>query len=169
MDFKRDILPLKNIIFRTALRITLNREEAEDIVQDCLVKIWKQTQEGANIQNLESYALTMSRNLALDRKKLSANNVISLNEEVHDHEDEHQLTPDQQLIKSENTSLIEQLVNKLPEKQRTVMQLRDVEGKSYKEIADILSITESDVKVTLFRARKEVKEQYLKVGIFDSK
>lgn len=169
MDFKRDILPLKNIIFRTALRITLNREEAEDIVQDCLVKIWKQTQEGIEIQNLESYALTMSRNLALDRKALATNRVISLVEEVHDHEDEQQLNPAEQLIKAESTSLVEQIVNQLPEKQRTIMQLRDIEGKSYKEIADILSITESDVKVTLFRARKEVKERYLKVGIFNAR
>ena len=169
MDFKRDILPLKNIIFRTALRITLNREEAEDIVQDCLVKIWKQTQTGAEIQNLESYALTMSRNLALDRKKLSANRVISLVEEQHDTQDEHQVLPDEQLMRDETTSIIEQIVNRLPEKQRTVMQLRDIEGKSYKEIAEVLSITESDVKVTLYRARQQVREEYLKVGIFQSK
>ena len=169
MDFKRDILPLKNIIFRTALRITLNREEAEDIVQDCLVKIWKQTQMGAEIQNLESYALTMSRNLALDRKKLSANRVISLVEEQHDTQDEHQVLPDEQLMRDETTSIIEQIVNRLPEKQRTVMQLRDIEGKSYKEIAEVLSITESDVKVTLYRARQQVREEYLKVGIFQSK
>lgn len=168
MDFQRDILPLKNIIFRTALRITLNREEAEDIVQDCLVRIWKQTQEGTQIQNLESYALIMARNLALDRKALARNNVISLVEEVHDHEDEHQLAPDEQLIRTESVSRIEQIVNSLPEKQRTIMQLRDIEGKSYKEIADILSISESDVKVTLFRARKQVKEEYLKIGIFES-
>lgn len=169
MDFQRDILPLKNIIYRTALRITLNREEAEDIVQDCLVKIWKQTQEGMVIQNLESYAITMSRNLSLDRKQLAQNRVISLVEETHDTIDVHQATPDQQLINSESISLIEQIVNRLPEKQRTVMHLRDVENKTYKEIADILSISESDVKVTLFRARKQVKEEYLKIGIFESK
>lgn len=169
MDFQRDILPLKNIIYRTALRITLNREEAEDIVQDCLVKIWKQTQEGMVIQNLESYAITMSRNLSLDRKQLAQNRVISLVEETHDTIDVHQATPDQQLINNESISLIEQIVNRLPEKQRTVMHLRDVENKTYKEIADILSISESDVKVTLFRARKQVKEEYLKIGIFESK
>lgn len=167
MDFKQNILPLKNVIYRTALRITLNHEEAEDIVQDCLLKIWKQTQEGNAIQNLESYALVMARNLALDRKSLAHNNVISLVEEVHDHEDEHQLSPVDQIIKSESTSIIEQIVNGLPEKQRTIMQLRDIEGKSYKEIAEILNISESDVKVTLFRARKQVKETYLKMGIFN--
>lgn len=169
MDFQKDILPLKNIIFRTALRIVLSREEAEDIVQDCLLKIWRQTQQGERILNLESYALTMARHLALDRKALASNRVISLNEETHDHEDEYQLPPDEALIKTEGTSIIESLVNKLPEKQRTIMQLRDIEGKSYKEIALILNISESDVKVTLFRARKQVKDDYLKMGIFQTK
>lgn len=166
MDFKRDILPLKNIIFRTALRITLNREEAEDIVQDCLLKIWKQTRQGEVIRNLETYALTMSRNLALNRKQLSHNRSISLVEEEHDTRDEHQLSPDEQMMRKEATSLIEQIVNNLPEKQRTVMHLRDIEGKAYKEIAEALSITESDVKVTLYRARQQVREEYLKMGIF---
>lgn len=166
MDFKRDILPLKNIIFRTALRITLNREETEDIVQDCLLKIWKQTRQGEVIRNLETYALTMSRNLALNRKQLSHNRSISLVEEEHDTRDEHQLSPDEQMMRKEATSLIEQIVNNLPEKQRTVMHLRDIEGKAYKEIAEALSITESDVKVTLYRARQQVREEYLKMGIF---
>lgn len=169
MDFSRDILPLKNIIFRTALRITLNREEAEDIVQDCLVKIWRQMQNGEKINNLESYALTIARNLALDRKALSHNRVISLDEDAHDRVDAYQSAPDQQLIEGESASLIESIVNRLPEKQRTIMQLRDIEGKSYKEIASILNISESDVKVTLFRARKQVREDYLKMGIYDAR
>ena len=146
MDFKQDILPLKNIIFRTALRIVISREEAEDIVQDCLLKIWKQIQQGEKILNLESYTLTMARNLALDRKALASTKVLSLNEQVHDHEDEHQLMPDEALIHNEGTSIIETLVDRLPEKQRTIIQLRDVEGKSYKDIAQVLGISESDVK-----------------------
>lgn len=168
MDFKQDILPLKNIIFRTALRIVISREEAEDIVQDCLLKIWKQIQQGEKILNLESYALTMARNLALDRKALANTKVLSLNEQVHDLEDEHQLMPDEALIHNEGTSIIETLVDRLPEKQRTIIQLRDVEGKSYKDIAQVLGISESDVKVTLFRARKQVKEEYLKLSKYDS-
>ena len=164
MDFKQDILPLKNIMFRTALRIVINREEAEDIVQECLVKIWMLVQDGESINNLESYALTITRNLALDRKALAVNRVMSLDDTIYDQEDEQQ-SPEQMLIQDENTSIIMQLVNALPEKQRTIMQLRDIEGKAYKEIAEILNISESDVKVSLFRARKQIKEDYLKMGI----
>jgi RNA polymerase sigma-70 factor (ECF subfamily) len=53
-------------------------------------------------------------------------------------------------------------MNQLPEKQRTCMQLRDVEGKSYKEIAAVMNITEQQVKVNIFRARQTIKQEFLK-------
>jgi RNA polymerase sigma-70 factor (ECF subfamily) len=57
---------------------------------------------------------------------------------------------------------VRDLMNRLPEKQRTCMQLRDVEGKSYKEIAAVMNITEQQVKVNIFRARQTIKQEFLK-------
>ena len=71
-------------------------------------------------------------------------------------------SPDSQLMAYEATTFVQDTINGLPEKQRTIIQLRDIEGKSYKEIAAVLNITESDVKVTLFRARSTLKEKILK-------
>ena len=68
---------------------------------------------------------------------------------------------DNTLMRTETCSFIANTINTLPEKQRTILQLRDIEGKTYKEIAEVLSISESDVKVTLFRARNELKEKIL--------
>jgi len=56
--------------------------------------------------------------------------------------------------------LIHQLINELPEKQRVIMQLRDIEGESYKEISEVLQLTEEQVKVNLFRARQKIKQRY---------
>lgn len=161
MDFKHDILPLKNIIFRTALRIVLNREEAEDIVQDTLMKLWERRDELEKVENLESFALTAARNLAIDRKEKMENQNVSFDDEKHDRPDEGQSNSDSQLVRKETHGFIANIINALPEKQRTILQLRDIEGKSYKEIATVLSITESDVKVSLFRARGEIKERIL--------
>ena len=160
MDFKHDILPLKNIIFRTALRIVLNREEAEDIVQDTLLKLWERRDELEKVANMEAFALTMARNLAIDRKEKMDNQHVSLDEEEHDLPEGLGNT-DSQLMHQETQSFVANIINSLPEKQRTILQLRDIEGKSYKEIAEVLSISESDVKVTLFRARNELKEKIL--------
>ena len=161
VDFQHDILPLKNIIFRTALRIVLNREEAEDIVQDTLLKLWQRREELGQIANLEAFALSAARNLAIDRKEKMVNRNVSLDDVQHDRPDERQMGIDQQMAQKESASLISQIIDALPEKQRTVLHLRDIEGKTYKDIATMLSISESDVKVTLFRARNEVKEKIL--------
>ena len=158
MTFQHDILPLKNIIFRTALRIIPNREEAQDIVQDTLLKLWQNRAELDRVSNLESFALTMARNLAIDRKKKMEHRNISFDEALHDRTDEWQLTAQQQMEHQERYGAIRRAIDSLPEKQRTIIQLRDIEGKTYKEIADILSISEADVKITLFRARNKIKE-----------
>lgn len=162
MDFKHDILPLKDRLFRLALRITMNREESEDIVQDTLLKLWQKRDELNHITNLESFALTMTHNLALDHKAKHENKNISLDESLHDRTDDYQQSPDAILAINESHNAIQSIINSLPDKQRTIIQLRDIEEKSYKEIAEILSITEADVKVTLFRARNKLKEELAK-------
>jgi len=166
MDFQHDILPLKNIIFRTALRIVLNREEAEDIVQDTLMKLWQKRDELSKVQNLESFAIASARNLALDRKGKMENRNLTFNEVTHDRPDEFQLPPDEAISNQEGHNVMEEIMNSLPEKQRIALHLRDIEEKSYKEIAEALNITESDVKVTIFRARNEVKEKILQKKAF---
>ena len=157
MDFTRDILPLKNVLFRTALRITINREEAEDIVQDTLLKLWERRSELSKVTNLEAFAISAVRNLALDRIALHHNKVVSLNEDLHDTADNHPSAYDH-IINNEREKRIHKLINQLPEKQRTAIQLRDIEGKTYKEIAEIMGISESDVKINIYRGRDFLKK-----------
>ncbi|MBQ9362073.1 MAG: RNA polymerase sigma factor [Bacteroidaceae bacterium] len=157
MDFLCDILPLKNVLFRTALRITLNREDAEDIVQDTLLKLWERRDTLSEVQNLEAFAIAAARNLALDRKELVHHKVISLNEEQHDQQDSQQLSAHENLVQEEKINHIHNLINQLPEKQRTSIQLREIEGKTYKEIAEIMGITEADVKINIYRGRNFLK------------
>ena len=67
ISFRNDILPLKNELYRLALRITLNNAEAEDIVQDTLIKVWNARERWNEIDSIEAYSLTIARNLSLDR------------------------------------------------------------------------------------------------------
>jgi RNA polymerase sigma-70 factor (ECF subfamily) len=68
--------------------------------------------------------------------------------------------PEEQAIQSDRVRLVRQMISQLPEKQRSCMQLRDMEGKSYKDIATILDITEEQVKVNIFRARQTIREKF---------
>jgi len=128
------------------------------VVQDTMVRVWNKRDEWSQLESIEAYCLTVCRNLAIDRsQKKEAQN--------------EQLTPEleqtviasgpyDQLVNQERMDLIHQLINELPEKQRVIMQLRDIEGKSYKEISDVLQLTEEQVKVNLFRARQKIKQRY---------
>ena len=158
ISFRNDILPLKNKLFRLALRITLDSAEAEDIVQDTLIRVWNKRDEWHSLDSVEAYCLTVARNLAIDRSQRKEAQNVSFTPEVQEMPDS--MTPEKKLEEKEQLNLIHRLVNGLPEKQRTAIQLRDIEGKSYKEIAEILGATEEQVKVNLFRARQKIKPKY---------
>ena len=162
VSFRNDVLPLKNELFRLALRITLNRVEAEDIVQDTLIKVWDRRFEWENIDSIEAFSLTVCRNLSLDRLRKKENSNDSL-EDVNIAEPVASSNPQDRMIQEDSVSLVRQIIDSIHEKQRSCMQLRDFEGKSYKEIAQVLDITEEQVKVNIFRARQMVKQKYLKL------
>ena len=160
ISFQNDVLPLKNKLFRLALRITLNREEAEDVVQDTMIKVWNARERWQEFDSIEAYSLTIARNLSIDRIKKMDNQNDSLEEQTTERLDETSSTPSERMIQKDKLDIVRNIINELPEKQRSCLQLRDIEGKSYKEIADILSITEDQVKVNIFRARQTVKQRF---------
>lgn len=161
ISFRNDVLPLKDALYRLALRITLSHEEAEDIVQDTLIKVWDKRESWNEIESIEAFSITICRNLALDRIKKHDNLNDSLEERQTESPD-NSSTPFEDTLLQDRIELVRNLVNALPEKQRSCIQLRDFEGKPYKEIAKILGISEEQVKVNIFRARQTVKERFQK-------
>ena len=163
ISFRTDVLPLKNELFRLALRITLNREDAEDVVQETMIRVWNRRDQWEQIESIEAFCTTICRNLALDKTKRASNQDASLDDEGHDAPDHsYSANPEEQAMQRDKVERVRRLMNLLPEKQRTCMQLRDVEGKSYKEIAAVMNITEQQVKVNIFRARQTIKQEFLK-------
>ena len=161
ISFRDDILPLKDKLFRLALRISFDRAEAEDVVQDTMIRVWNKREEWTQFGSIEAYCLTVAKNLAIDRSQKKEAQNVELTPEM---EEESEISgPYDQLVNNERMSIIHRLINELPEKQRLIMQLRDIEGESYKEIAKILNLTEEQVKVNLFRARQKVKQRYLEI------
>lgn len=161
ISFRNDILPLKDKLFRLALRITLDRAEAEDVVQDTMIKVWNKRDEWSQFESVEAYCLTVAKNLAIDRSQKKEAQNVELTPEMEEANDVN--SPHESLIFDEKMAIIHRLVNELPEKQKLIMQLRDIEGESYKKIASILNLTEEQVKVNLFRARQKVKQRYLEI------
>jgi RNA polymerase sigma-70 factor (ECF subfamily) len=157
ISFRDDVLPLKDKLFRLAFRITLDTAEAEDIVQETLIRVWQNRAKWQEISSIEAYCQIICRRLALDAAGKAGHGNVLLDE----HSQQHLLTvtPEEQFDNRERLSLIKQLMDSLPEVQRTIMELRDIEGLSYQEISNVMDLTEVQVKVYLHRARTKIKNK----------
>ena len=133
------------------------------MVQDTLLKLWERRQDLNNINSLEAYALTTCRNIALDRIALKEKQNISLDDSNADTPADEPTMQDR-VEKEESLSKLRRLIDKLPEQQRSVLQLRDIEGLSTRKTAEIMHMTEEAVKVNLFRARQMLKQKYLEIN-----
>lgn len=159
VSFRNDVLPLKNVLYRLALRITLSHEEAEDIVQDTMLKVWSRRDDWQEIDSIEAFCLTVCRNLALDRLRRAGRGSRAIADDDNNAADTAG-SPLDRAVLTDRMENVRRIMDGLPEKQKSCMQLRDMEGKSYKEIADVLDITEEQVKVNIFRARQTVKKKF---------
>lgn len=161
-EFNLQIVPLKHKLYRFAARITGNGHEAEDVVQEVMEKIWakRDDQQASTVQNWEAWSMTLTRNLSIDKTRSKYRQSVGPLPEKFELKGSAR-TPEQELETSETFSSVKKIMADLPEKQRMVMHLRDIEEQTYEEIAEILKISLEDVKVSLHRARKSVREKLL--------
>lgn len=157
LSFRDDVLPLKNRLFRLALRITLDRAEAEDIVQDVMLRVWNRRAELENVNSIEAFCMAVCRNLSLDRSRLKAASNVGMAEAGIP--EATAPAPDTLMIRDERVANVMRLIDRLPMPQRVAIQLRDIEGKSYREISEITGQSEEQVKVNIFRARQSIRKQ----------
>ena len=162
ISFRDDVLPLKNKLYRLALRITAHTGESEDIVQETMIKAWNHRDDFDTPSSVEAFCITACRNMALDSIARKERQNIPLDNTVNEQVDDMS-TPFHTLSLEDRKEWVKKLFRLLPEKQRTIMQLRDIEGMPYKEIARLLHISEEQVKVTLFRARQRIRTQFEKI------
>lgn len=163
--FQDRVLPAKNKLFRFALRMLGDHDDAKDVVQEVFIRVWNGRAQLDKIENMEAWCMRITKNLSLD--KLRANKrkgTESLENSYHVHHTDG--TPDVKTELGESMHHVNQLIAALPEKQRQVIHLRDVEGYSYNEICDILEIDMNQVKVSLFRARNAVREKLMKINAY---
>jgi RNA polymerase sigma-70 factor (ECF subfamily) len=127
-----------------------------------MMKVWSKRDELEGIESIEAYCMTICRNLSLDKMKAKSKQNESL-DQIHTETLDLGVNPYEQMMQKDRIDLVRRMVNSLPEKQKSCMQLRDFEGKSYKEIASILNISEDQVKVNIYRARQAIKQKYQQI------
>ncbi len=163
--FKEEVLPLKNKLFRFSLHIVKDEELAKDVAQESLIKVWEKRDQLDQIQNLEAWCMQITRNKSLDKLRSKHVKKTDLFEVEFDTRKERD-TPYVMTERSELMNRITDLIDELPDRQREVMHLRDIEGYAYKEIAEMLGVDINLVKTNLFRARRKIKESLIKVEAY---
>lgn len=163
--FQNRVLPVKNKLFRFALRMLGNEDEAKDVIQEVFIRVWNGREQMDQIQNMEAWCMRITKNLSLDRLRSIQRKGTRPMDEGFDvqHAD---VTPDVKTELGESMQNVTQLIAGLPEKQRQIIHLRDVEGYTYNEICDILELDMNQVKVNLFRARNAVREKLMKINAY---
>lgn len=158
-EYLNIVLPFKDKIFRVAKRLLVSIEEAEDATQDVLLKLWKNRQKFKDYNSPEAFAMTMTKNWCFDRLKSKQAQNLKI---VHNNYEDHSRSLQKSIEVNDSLQWVKTHMDALPEKQKLILQLRDIEQYEFKEIAKILDMTETNIRVSLSRARKSVREKLTK-------
>jgi RNA polymerase sigma-70 factor (ECF subfamily) len=160
-DFRIEVFPLKDKIFRFARRLMTVHADAEDVTQEVFLKLWNKKTELKSISNIEAYAITMTRNVCIDRMRTAKAPMTSL-----EGPDIRSAQPDplDRADQAYSRRLVHQIIGRLPVQQKMILQLRDIEGYEYDEIARVMELNVNTVRVNLSRARKAVKDELVKLN-----
>ena len=157
-EFLEIVLPFKDKLYRLAKRLLISSEEAEDATQEVLLKLWSSRKKISGYASVEAFAMTMTRNFCLDRLKSRQAGNLKL---VHSNFTDGSSSLQQQVEVRDSLDWVARIMDELPEQQRMVLQLRDVESYEFAEIEKMMDMQPTAVRVTLSRARKAVREKLL--------
>ena len=157
--FKAEILPIRERLLHIAQRILVEEQEAEDAVQEVLLKLWHTRDSLDNYDSPAAFATTVTKNLCLDRLKVK-NRQVSL--DVAYYERAGNDNPYLQMERKNTTEVLQKIIENLPPLQRAIIRMKDMEEYEVEEIAEITGTNVDAVRVNLSRARKKVREEYIK-------
>jgi RNA polymerase sigma-70 factor (ECF subfamily) len=158
-EFLKIVMPFKDKVFRLAKRLLVSREEAEDATQEVLLKLWSNKAKMQDYKNVEAFSMTMTKNFCLDKLKSKQAQNLKL---VHSNYQDHKVSLQKQLELNDSVDWVSKIIEELPEQQKMVIQLRDIEQYDFEEICKMLDMNATAVRVALSRARKTIREKLTK-------
>jgi len=165
-EFKNRVLPVSRKIYPMLKRILKNEEETRDALQDLMLKMWDKRFELAKCKNQDAYIVTVAKNYSFDLLKKKRPSAMGENEEYK------MLNLEADGINHETKEKFEhvqKVIEKLPEKYRTVIEMRDIDGFSFEEIKEMTGFEVPYIRVILSRARQKVKEEVEKIYDYENK
>ena len=155
-EFLNIVLPFKDKVFRLAKRLLVSREEAEDATQEVLLKLWNNKLKIVEYKNVEAFSMTMTKNYCFDKLKSKQAQNLKI---VHSNYEEKNTPLQKQVELNDSVSWVAKIIAELPEQQKMIIQLRDIEDYDFDEISKMLDMSNTAVRVALSRARKTIREK----------
>lgn len=153
--FKIKVLHFKNRLYRYCLRMLNDHDEANDAVQEVYLKLWTMKDRLNTYDNPDAYAMKMARNHCLDQLKASRRQNVRLSELEAD----VSINTGASFDDRDMTARIKSLIDQLPELQRSIIHLRDIEQYTIDEIELITGLNPNAIRVNLSRARKKIRDK----------
>ena len=155
-EFLNIVMPFKDKVFRLAKRLLVSTEEAEDATQEVLLKLWRNKMKMAEYRNVEAFSMTMTKNYCFDKLKSKQAQNLKI---VHSNYEEKNTPLQKQVELNDSVSWMTKIIAGLPAQQKLIIQLRDIEDYDFDEIAKMLDMNNTAVRVALSRARKTIREK----------
>lgn len=165
MDLRTDILPHRDRLYRLALGITLNTAEAEDVVQDTMLRVWEHRNEWSSIDDIEAWLVQICRRLAIDKRRkntpgLTIDAISGTASSIPEPPSSPSYSPSVAVETNEVVSHLTNIIEQLPPPQPEIVRLREIEGLAYRDIALCLNLSENQIRVYLHRARQRIRKEY---------
>jgi RNA polymerase sigma-70 factor, ECF subfamily len=163
-EFKNKIIPFSRKLYPMLFRILKNEEETRDALQDLMVKLWNRKSDLEKCTNQTAYIITVAKNYSFDLLKKKRPDKIGEKEEykilnIESGDVHHDI--------KEKYEHVQKAIENLPEKYRTIIQLRDIDGFSFEEIKGMTGFEIPYLRVILSRARLKVKQEVEKIYDYD--
>ena len=155
-EFKNKLIPISPRLLRFANRLLANQEDARDVLQDLYLKLWLMREKLESYKSLEALSMTMIKNACIDQIR-KRKPFFQHNEAIADESSENGDVEELFTAREAYSSVLE-MVNQLPEQQKAIIHLKDIEGYSTEEVIEIMGITANTLRVNLSRARSKLRE-----------
>lgn len=164
-QFKKEILPLRDRLLSYALRLLGNRADAEDIVQEVLLKLWFMRNNLERYDHIPALSLTITKHLSLNLLKKNKREYDALDENTETGD----LSPHTSLEQKDEAEQLLKIINRLPDLQQSILRMKHIDGLETNEIATLTGSAPEAVRMNLSRARKKVRDWLLEQGGYNGK
>ncbi|HVN59556.1 MAG TPA: sigma-70 family RNA polymerase sigma factor [Bacteroidales bacterium] len=159
LEFNNQVLLLSRKLYIVAFRLLRRQDEAEDAVQEVFIKLWNRIDELGKYNSLEAYAVTTIKNYCIDMLR-KGKSIVGEENPSHFNVMNNDPSPHEELENNETSQLLGRIIDNLPEMYRDIIRLKDIDGLSYDEVAEIADQNINTLRVNISRARKMIRDEF---------